>query len=75
VTARGKRPAAAAFVLGGIVLAQLVGCGSCVKDEDVQQQQPGSGRKPIDLRAADKRFSRFTVQDAAADASSDGSTD
>lgn len=68
----GKRPAAAAFVVAGIVLAQLVGCGGCVKDEEVQPQHDASGRKPIDLRAADKRFSPFTVHDAeASDASAD----
>jgi hypothetical protein len=73
---RGKRPSAAAWVVAGIVLAQLVGCGSCVK-EDEAQPDPGTstGRKPIDLRAADKRFSQFAVPDAAADAGADGSSD
>jgi hypothetical protein len=68
---RGKRPPAAALAVVGIVLAQLVGCASCVKDEDVQQG-PGSGRAPIDLRAADQRFSQVSTPDArGADAASD----
>ena len=68
---RGKRPTLAAFAVIGMVLAQLVGCGGCVKD-DPAQQNPGSGRKPIDLRAVDKKLSQFGNQDAEAiDASSD----
>ncbi len=71
---RGKRPSLAAFAVAGIVLAQLAGCGGCVADDPAPQSNPAgsSGRKPIDLRAADKRLSQFGNQDAeAVDASSD----
>ncbi len=70
---RGKRPSVAAFAVTGIVLAQLAGCGGCVKDDPAQQSSPAAsgGRKPIDLRAADKRLSQFGAQDSATDASSD----
>ena len=70
---RGKRPSLAAFAVAGIVLAQLAGCGGCVADDPAPESNPGSsGRKPIDLRAADKRLSQFGNQDAEAiDASSD----
>jgi hypothetical protein len=69
---RGKRPTLAAVAATGMVLAQLAGCGGCVKD-DAQQSNPAAsgGRKPIDLRAADKRLSQFTTPDGAADASTD----
>jgi hypothetical protein len=63
---RGKR-SALAFVAAGLVLAQVAGCGSCVKDDPPKEQ--AGGRKPINLRAADKRFSQYT------DGSSDASTD
>ena len=71
---RGKRPSVAAFAALGLVLAQLAGCGGCVKDDSAEQANPAgsSGRKPIDLRAADKRLSQFGNQDAEPiDASSD----
>ena len=71
---RGKRPSLAAIAALGLVLAQLAGCGGCVKDDPASQSSPAgsSGRKPIDLRAADKRLSQFGSQDAeAVDASSD----
>jgi hypothetical protein len=64
----------AAFAVAGMVLAQLAGCGGCVKeDEPAQQSNPAAsgGRKPIDIRAADKRLSQFTTPDGAADASTD----
>jgi len=70
---RGKRPTLAALAVSGMVLAQVAGCGGCVKDEPADQSNPAAsgGRKPIDLRAADKRLSQFTATDAAADASHD----
>ena len=71
---RGKRPSVAAFAALGLVLAQVAGCGGCVKDDHAEQANPvgASGRKPIDLRAVDKRLSPFGNQDAEAiDASSD----
>lgn len=66
---RGKRSSgsAAVLVVSGMVLAQLAGCGSCVKDDPPSGR--ASGKKPIDLRAADKRFSQYSEPDAqAADA-------
>ena len=60
-----------AVVAAGIVLAQVVGCGSCVKDDP--QPTSTDGRKPINLKAADKRFSQFS--DGAAAAAADASTD
>lgn len=73
---RGKRPTLAALAVAGMVLAQLAGCGGCVKEDPAQQSNPASsgGRKPIDIRAADKRLSQFSADpnhDAAADASTD----
>jgi hypothetical protein len=70
---RGKRSALLAFAGATFVLAQVAGCGSCVKDDP----QPsvtvnGKERKPIDLKAADKRLTPFTVREAgAADAATD----
>jgi type IV pilus biogenesis protein CpaD/CtpE len=52
-----------------VVLAHLVGCGSCANDEPQSEPVASGGRKPIDMRAADKRFSQFS--EAGADASSD----
>ena len=70
---RGKRPTLTAFAVAGMILAQLTGCGGCVKDDASQESNPassGGGRKPIDLRAADKRLSQFSSDtDSAADAS------
>ena len=70
---RRKRPTLAAVAVTGMVLAQLAGCGGCVKDDSGQQSNPAAsgGRKPIDLRAADKRLSQFSATDGAADASTD----
>ena len=71
---RGKRPTLAACALAGMVLAQLAGCGGCVKEDDpAQQSSPAASgaRKPIDIRAADKRLSQFSTPDGAADASTD----
>jgi len=72
---RGKRPSLAAFAVAGFVLAQLAGCGGCVKDDPAQNDPAQAGRrKPIDIRAADKRLSQFSADpnhDAAADASTD----
>ena len=69
---REKRPTLAACALAGLVLAQLAGCGGCVKDDPPPPgSTPGTARKPIDLRAADKRLSQFSNQDGAADAASD----
>ena len=70
---RGKRPSLAAFAAAGMVLAQLAGCGGCVKDDPGQQSNPASsgGRKPIDLRAADKKLSQFSTTEGGADASHD----
>jgi hypothetical protein len=70
IAMRGKRPTLAAFAALGMVLAQVAGCGGCVKDEQSNPAAAG-GRKPIDLRAADKRLSQFTTPDGAADASTD----
>lgn len=68
---RGRRPSPGALAVVGIVLAQLVGCGSCVKDEDVQQG-PWSGRSPVDPRAAEQRFTHFSTPNAqSADAASE----
>ena len=64
----------AAFAVAGIVLAQLAGCGGCVADDPTPESNAAGsgGRKPIDLRAVDKRLSQFGSQDAeAVDASSD----
>ena len=71
---RGKRPTLTALAVAGLVLAQLAGCGGCVKD-DPNKSDPAAasgGRKPIDLRAADKKLSQFSsVADGSADASTD----
>jgi hypothetical protein len=68
---RGKRSPLAAFVATGFVLAQLAGCGGCVKDDPEPSGATGSGRKPIDLRAVDQRLSQFGGDAQAIDASSD----
>ncbi|MDB4935373.1 MAG: hypothetical protein JWP87_2345 [Labilithrix sp.] len=56
-----------------LLLAPLAGCGSCVKDESPSSESPQPGapnaKKPLDLRAADKRFSQFS--EGGADASRD----
>jgi type IV pilus biogenesis protein CpaD/CtpE len=70
---RGKRPSLAAVAFAGMVLAQLAGCGGCVKDDPAQQSSPAAsgGRKPIDLRAADQKLSQFSTTEGGADASHD----
>jgi hypothetical protein len=70
---RGKRPTLAAIMATGMVLAQLAGCGGCVKDDPAQSDPAatGGGRKPMDLRAADKKLSQFSAQDGSTDASHD----
>ena len=57
------------LAVAGLVLAQLTGCGGCVK-EDAPQSDPAAtgGRKPIDPRAIDIRLTQFSE---AADASTD----
>ena len=55
--------ALARAALVGIALAQATGCSSCVKDEPpVETQGPGitGDRKPINLKAADKKLSQFS---------------
>ena len=57
---RESRSTPVAFAAAVLVLAQIVGCGSCVKD-DPQSTSTSTGlhngkqRKPIPLQAADKR--------------------
>ena len=61
---RGNKYSLAALAAAGIVLAQLVGCSSCVKDEPAVDP-PGARTKPIPLSAANKQPHQF------ADASTD----
>ena len=79
IEVRGKRPSLAAFAVAGLVLAQLAGCGGCVKDDaaksDPGAEADGSGRRPIDLRAADKKLSQFSAAAADRDGSADASHD
>jgi hypothetical protein len=51
-----------------MVLAQLVGCGSCVKDEPQPLPEGYKERKPINPKAIDQKLSQFSAQ---ADASTD----
>lgn len=75
---RERRSTQVAFAAAVLGLAQIVGCGSCVKD-DPQPTSTSTGlngkhRKPIPLQAADKRFSEPFPRDGgstAADASTD----
>ena len=57
----------AALVIGGLVVGQLAGCGSCVQDDPpaptTSVDTKGNPRKPLDLRAVDKRLSQFSDAD------------
>jgi len=60
---RGKqsRLAALSRSLVAVALAQVTACGSCVKDDPAPASFDAAGeRKPIDLRAADKRLSQYS---------------
>lgn len=72
-----RRPSLVAIVAIGLVLGQVAGCGSCVKDDPPQQSvEPGGrARKPIDLRAADKNLSQFSDAAKAAAAPNDGAAE
>jgi hypothetical protein len=57
-------------IAAALVLAQLAACGSCVKDDPTPADPVATGgRKPIDVRAFDKRLSQFS------EASADGAAD
>lgn len=74
---RGKRPSLAALAVAGIVLAQVTACGGCVKDDPAGSSGPAAsgGRKPIDLRAADKKLSQFSSEASERDAGGDAGHD
>lgn len=72
---RENRSTLAAFAGVVMVLAQVAGCGSCVKDDPQPSTSVTTGgkeRKPINLKAADKKLSQYQLVEAgAADASTD----
>lgn len=65
---RGKRPALTAFAAVVIVLAQLVGCGSCVKDDPRPSTTNGKERRPLNLKAADKKLMPYTFSEGGSPA-------
>jgi hypothetical protein len=66
---RGNRSALSAFAAAVLVLAQVAGCGSCVKDEPhPTSTATGTERKPINLKAADKKFTHYGAVDDAGEA-------
>ena len=76
----GKTPSLAAIVGMGLVVGQLAGCGSCVKEDDPQTTtatDPNAvpPRKPINLRAADRRLSQYSDANLEPDAAPDAPTD
>lgn len=75
MSTRARHRSLVALAACGLCFAQVVGCGSCVK-EDEPQSTPSTGveRKPIDLRAADKRLSQYSthsVEGGVTDATTD----
>lgn len=57
-----SRLGALSWSLVAVALAQVTACGSCVKDDPVPATvgDAAGERKPIDLRAADKRLSQYS---------------
>jgi hypothetical protein len=64
---RGGLTASTALAASAFVLAQLIGCGSCVKDEDAAPATGATGRsRPVNPAALNKEVSRYEFADSGA---------